>query len=358
MRAPVARLLGTLTAAAVALALAFALLFHPLVDADKVLWWAAAALALTYLAYSLLTVAHQSWGARLAGDAVQRSRIVAWREGLGLVGVVLASVVPALWGVSATAWLMAATLLLGLWALAGAPRPPRIAPAVAPRSREKGRMLAPWRDRAFVRLVLVSTLNGVATAVPATLVLFFIQDRLQGQEATQAIYLGLYFICGALSMPLWLQAVRRLGLERSWLLGMLLSVLAFVGAMGVGQGDVLLYGAVCALSGLALGSDLAMPAALLAGITARSAQGAQATEAHGLYFGWWNFASKLNLALAGGLTLPLLGWLGYTPGVRDAQGVQALTLVYCLLPCLLKLMAAGALYLFFIRTRHRSKYAN
>jgi len=51
-------------------------------------------LILTSLAFSLLSITHQSWGARLGGDEVQRARIVAWREGAGLLGVVLASVLP------------------------------------------------------------------------------------------------------------------------------------------------------------------------------------------------------------------------------------------------------------------------
>jgi GPH family glycoside/pentoside/hexuronide:cation symporter len=52
------------------------------------------------------------------------------------------------------------------------------------------------------------------------------------------------------------------------------------------------------------------------------------------------FATKLNLALAAGLALPLLGCLATHPGARDAQALQALTLAYCLLPCALKLLAA------------------
>jgi Na+/melibiose symporter-like transporter len=69
----------------------------------------------------------------------------------------------------------------------------------------------------------------------------------------------------------------------------------------------------------------------------------------GACFGWWNFAAKLNLALAAGLALPLLQWLGYAPGVREPQALQALTWAYCLLPCLLKLLAALALYLAIMR---------
>ena len=42
--------------------------------------------------------------------------------------------------------------------------------------------------------------------------------------------------------------------------------------------------------------------------------------------------------------------LGYAPGQRDPQALQALTLAYCLLPCALKLAAAGLLYKHFIAT--------
>ena len=72
-------------------------------------------------------------------------------------------------------------------------------------------------------------------------------------------------------------------------------------------------------------------------------------KAEGAYFGWWNFAAKMNLALAAGLALPLLAWFGYEPGARDAQALQTLTIAYCLLPCVLKLLAAGALYGLVIR---------
>jgi GPH family glycoside/pentoside/hexuronide:cation symporter len=66
----------------------------------------------TYAAYSAVSVAHQSWGAMLGGDALYRSRVVAWREGLGLVGVLLAAVTPALLGVP----VMLALLWVGLLA--------------------------------------------------------------------------------------------------------------------------------------------------------------------------------------------------------------------------------------------------
>jgi Na+/melibiose symporter-like transporter len=78
-----------------------------------------------------------------------------------------------------------------------------------------------------------------------------------------------------------------------------------------------------------------------------------AGQLEGRYFGWWNFATKLNLALAAGIALPLLAAFGYQPGERDAQAMQALTIAYCLLPCGLKLAAAGLLHVLWIRGEPR-----
>ena len=189
-------------------------------------------------------------------------------------------------------------------------------------------------------------LNGIASAVPATLVLFFVQDRLQASAAQEPVFLGSYFLAAALSMPLWLRAVRAWGLARSWGLGMALAVAVFVWAATLGAGDSAPFIVICVLSGAALGADLVMPGAMLAGLIGRAGD---LGRAQGAYYGWWAFATKLNLALAAGLALPLLGFFGYVPGTREPQALQALSYAYCLLPCVLKLAAGGLLFQFFVR---------
>ncbi|MBV7430656.1 MULTISPECIES: MFS transporter [unclassified Acidovorax] len=335
---------------AMVLALGLTGLFFPLVrGADGLTAWALVALLITYTAYSQLGIAHQAWGARLGGDELQRGRIVAWREGAALAGVVLASVLPALLGLPVMLGVFAMALLLGWWAWTRAPRPPAHAGGAAAggyRPSRHASLWRPWGRPAFRRLLAVFMLNGIASAIPATLVLFFIQDRLQAPPAQEPLFLAAYFVCAALSIPLWLRAVARWGLARTWLAGMLLAVAVFVWAAFVGVGDVLPFLAVCALSGVALGTDLALPGALLAGVIAAEGDSGQH---EGAYFGWWNLATKLNLALAAGLALPLLGWLGYTPGTRGDGGLQTLGIAYAVLPCVLKLMAAAALYALLLR---------
>lgn len=333
--------LGVGAMSAAVLALGLTSLFFPLVrGADALVAWALVALLITYTAYSQLSIAHQSWGARLGGDELQRGRIVAWREGAALVGVVLASVLPALLGLPVMLSVFTAALLLGWWCWARAPRPVRQDAGVY-RPSQHTSLWRPWGRPAFRRLLAVFMLNGIASAIPATLVLFFIQDRLQAPPAQEPMFLAAYFVCAALSIPLWLRAVARWGLARTWLAGMLLAIAVFVWTAFLGRGDVLPFLVVCALSGVALGTDLALPSALLAGVIAAEGDSGQH---EGAYFGWWNFATKLNLALAAGLALPLLGWWGYTPGTRSEEGLQTLDWAYAVLPCVLKLLAAGALY--------------
>ena len=235
-------------------------------------------------------------------------------------------------------------LWVGWYAWLRCPRPEVTLPSRAALSWHDD-LHHPWRVRAFRRLMGIFVLSGMASAVAATLVIFFIQDLLQA-PAHEPLFLGLYFLAAAMSMPMWMRSVRRWGLARSWLGGMGVSVLVFVWAMQLGAGNVLAFGWVCVLSGAALGADLAIPSAMLASVIAQ--RGDSGTH-EGAYFGWWTLASKLNLALAAGLTLPLLAWLGYQPANATPQGLQALSLIYALVPCALKLMAGSLLYVSFVR---------
>ena len=339
--------------AALVLALGFRGLFFPAVTgASALLWWCGGVLAATYLAYSVLSVIHQAWGARLGGDEAQRARIVGWREALSLVGVLVASVLPSAAGLEASTAVFAVLLALALVASVWAPRPGASARDTATHQAQTAAVpiaASPWQTPGFRRLLAVFLVNGIASAVPATLVLFFIRDRLQA-PAFEPLFLASYFAAGALSMPVWVRLVRRLGLARAWLAGMVLAVAAFAWAALLGAGDVAAFTAVCIASGIALGADLALPGAMLAGVIQRAGH---AGRLEGRYFGWWNFATKLNLALAAGIALPLLAAFGYQPGGRDAQALQALTIAYCLLPCALKLAAAGLLHLLWIRGEAR-----
>ena len=318
----------------------FVALFNP--PSHNTALWLLGSLALTYLGYSAASVAYQAWGADVGRDSNSRTRLTAAREGFGLLGVVLAAALPGLLatslneGIARLAWvlppllLVAAALSLGL---VGDGQP-----ELAPRQPLWPSLRRAWADTAFRRLLLVFIANGIAAALPATLFLFFVADVLQGEAASGPL-LALYFIAGAASLPLWVRLAARLGRALAWLGAMGLAMVAFAWASLLGAGDLWAYAFICLASGLALGADLTLPAAIAADLGERQGQA-------GACFGIWNFVAKLNLALAAGLALPLLALLGYEPG--GGEGLAALTYAYALLPLGFKALAGALLW----RWRH------
>jgi Na+/melibiose symporter-like transporter len=314
----------------------FGALLHP--PPVGTTFWLLASLVVTYVGFSAASVAYQAWGAAVGTDSRMRTRLTAAREGFGLVGVVVAAALPALLaselnsGIAQLAWVLPALLLPAAVLLLTFVDAERSAPPA--RRSVVASLRRALTDLSFRRLLLVFVANGISAALPATLFLFFVADVLQ-QEAASGLLLALYFVAGAASMPGWVWLAARAGRVRTWLAAMGLSVIAFAGAGLLGSGDLTLFASICVASGFALGADLALPAAMAADLGERQGQ-------PGTHFGVWNFVAKLNLALAAGLSLPLLAWLGYEPGSGDS--LPALRMAYALLPVSFKVLAGALLW--------------
>jgi glycoside/pentoside/hexuronide:cation symporter, GPH family len=346
-----------IAASAPLLALGMVALFHPQ-------WrgplppgiWLAGALVLVYFGYSVASISYQALGAEISGDYVERTRITAVREGLSLVGVVFAAAAPDLLaraygereGLPVFSLLFVPLLALCVWlTLRCAPRAPR-AVAPLPGVGTFAGMIEPLANPRFRALLVVFVLNGIAASIPATLVLFYVDDVLQRPDL-QGAFLALYFVCGAIGMPLWVRLAALIGKKRAWLVGMVVSVVGFFWAFALGSGDAAAFAAVCALSGLALGADLSLPPSILADVIDHDRRGA-GTRAQGAYFGLWNLVTKLNLALAAGIALPALALLGYVP-TAQSRSALALGIMYALVPSALKLAAAATLWFAPIESR-------
>ncbi|MEQ1517295.1 MAG: MFS transporter [Usitatibacteraceae bacterium] len=318
-------------------------------DQSVMAWWLVAMLFLVYTAFSTVQISYQSYGAEISDDALERTRVTSWREGLGLLGVFLAAALPEILskqhgprqGFADFATIFVPLVLL-MVALTVKFSPRAIVRTEAASKGALRAMLKPLHNALFKRLLIIFVFNGIAAAVPATLVLFFIDDVVKAPQLAAAFLIA-YFAAGALGMPLWVFLSARIGKGRAWCVGMVVSIVAFVWAFTLKSGDVTPFMVICILSGLGLGADLALPPSILADvIDDDDKRGLGRNE--GAYFGLWNLVTKMNLALAAGIALPSLAWLGYRPGVvQSNDGLLYLAGVYALLPCLLKAVAALAL---------------
>jgi Na+/melibiose symporter-like transporter len=312
-----------------------ALFYPPQSTGTQLFFWFLGSLIVVYLGFSLASIAYQSWGAALDQTQSQRSSITGVREVCGLIGVIIAAALPAFTGICALPYVFVLTLLIAAYfLLRHAPKPGLSTGGGFALSS----LLQPLRNSRFRWLIAVFILNGIAAAIPATLFLFYTNDRLLLQQYA-GLFLVEYFLAAALFMPVWVTLAKRHGEKKSWMIAMGLAIFTFIWAYFLGAGEVAGFAVICILSGAALGADLALPPALLAAVIG---QAGHIEKYSGTYFGIWNWATKLNLALAAGIALPMLQWMGYQSGSHDAAGLHALAVGYALLPCVFKF---GALLL-------------
>lgn len=327
---------------AVGTALGLVALFTPPGGVPPAVWLAVTLLIAT-TAFSLTSIAYQALGAAWDLSVHDRTRAVAWREGLALVGLLLAAVLPGALtpriGAAAAfqvyVLVFLPLLLVGVWLCRGwATRSRFEDAALVPLARPSLRPAGAWG------LYGVLFLSQLASAFPAVLFLFFVRDRLEAEALTGA-FLGVYFLSAAVGMPLWPWLGRRMGKPAAWQLGMAVAVAVFCWAAFLGPGNLWPFAVICVLSGLALGADLTLPGSLLAD-RLRLSEDANAA----ITFGWATFLGKAALAVASGVALPALGAIFfYMPGGENSPpALTALSIGYAAVPCVLKLISCIALF--------------
>ncbi len=314
----------------------FWMIFHPATQVPLI--WFAVSVLLCTTGFSIVSINLQSVGGLWKTNEGNRTIVSGVREAFGLLGLLCAAVVPVILSRlhgPQQAYHLLSLLFLPLLTVGGLlflgwlkAAPLSLADASAPRASWREVLRSPWQRRFFA----VCLLNSLASSIPAVLVLFFIRDRLDAESLT-GLFLVLYFLSGAISMMFWAALARRMGKVRAWRTSMGLACITFVWAVFLGQGDIPAFAAICILSGLALGADLALPPAILADHVAHTGQEADSTRLYAVLA----FTTKAALALATGITLPLLGLLGYEPGqTATGHAALALNLAYAGLPCLMK----------------------
>ncbi len=323
-------------------------LFRPpeAVGLGYLLGWGIAA----YLGWTLMSLPYTAWGAELSEDYDVRASLTASREGFMLVGTLVAIAWPTIIGagradaatLSGLAWLLVIALppivLITLWRV-----PEYRLSAHAVGWREGWALLS--ANKPFMRLLLAYVMNGLANGLPASLFTLFVAHVLLAEGWTGPLLL-VYFVIGIATLPAWLWLSRHIGKHRTWAVSMLWTSLVFAWVPFLGPGDTTAFFIICLLSGVGVAVDMALPAAIQADLVDidTAAGGGRRT---GLYFGIWNMATKLALALAVGIAFPLLEWFGFDATVvSDRDGTFALALFYGAVPIGFKLMATALMWNF------------
>lgn len=298
------------------------------------LWWFGLSLAGLFSAYSFLTICFYAQGVTKAGQLPGgHVQLAAWRETGALLGVCLAAVAPTLLvGLLGAPFAVFATgfaIMAGLAAWRMSPEWTEHIKAEPPVP-----MRAILADAAARRLLVLALVNATPLAVSSTLFLFFVESSLAA-PGWEGPLLVLFFLAAALSAPLWGSLAQRIGAKPTLLAAMAVAVMSFGFTTTLGTGDVVLFAIICVASGATIGADLtllpAMFARRLAVIAPNGGQG----------FGLWSLVSKFTLAFAAVTLFPLLENAGFAAGAQaqPEAALTMLTVLYALIPSLLKLVA-------------------
>lgn len=291
-----------------------------------------------YLGWTMVMLPYQSWGAELSDGFNERTRITAAREVTIVAGTLIAGGAGLVFDDGGSRTLLGLALLTAVllpltaaWALWRVPDPGRRLGSGPDWRRGLALMR---RNGPFCRLLLAYGLNGLANALPATLLLLFVDDYL-GLSGSAGVLLVCYFAAAILAVPIWVRLSQYWSKHRTWAAGLLATSTFFSLVVLLEPGDFGLYLAICILTGCGLGADLVLPASMQADVVDRDTADGGGRRT-GLYFALWSLMTKLSLALAVGLAFPLLDLAGFDAD-EGRQGHWALLALYGLAPVAIKL---------------------
>ncbi len=293
-----------------------------------------------YIAGTLAIVPLGAWGAELSPDYNKRSSIAGIRVAFGLTGSLAALLFAVIFAgessaelgktLSGVTWLVIITLFAATL----------LAAFLVPDDKEtelpENTLKAAWdvvsKPTPFRQLLASFFLNAVGNAIPASLFILYVTHVLGAADAVGRM-LFLYFVCSALSVPVWVAISKRLGKHQTWTIAILLAAAFFVWTPFLGTESLTIFYVIVIVTGFATGADLVLPTAINGDLIEWDAL-QTGYKRPGLFFALWGTATKLSFALAIGIAFPLLDVFGFSAtGDNDANAIQGLAVLYGL-PCI------------------------
>ncbi|MBT7335789.1 MAG: MFS transporter [Gammaproteobacteria bacterium] len=332
-------------------------------------------LSVFFIGSTMIGLPHRAWGAELSTDYHQRSRVTAAREIYVLVGLMLAAAVPMIIEIRADGGSGVGQVFSTLWRDAmGAFSGDFREKTIVDRATLTGPVLAglAWtiimilplcvaivlwfvkepaaditesrpsfrdglklvlKNGPMLRVLIIVLLVHFGESFRNAVSLFFIRD-IVGVPTIGAAYF-FYFIAGLGAIPFWLWLGRKVGKHKAFMWTLVTVACVSTANLFLEQGDYLPFFLLFVVKGFCFGGLQFLPIAMLADVVDVDAARSGGRRA-GTYFAFLGFTEKLAIAFGTGVSLNIVGLLGFDPSGGTAAstdlGVYALRMVYCLGP--------------------------
>jgi glycoside/pentoside/hexuronide:cation symporter, GPH family len=312
-----------------------------------------------YLGFTATKLPFEAWGAELSPDYKERTRVATFRQAYSLIGLVVATLIPAfvlMRGGATTADVLAGMswiiiILLPLAAMLTFLVVPDHSPAEQKTGETIWRQWRPlWRNGPFRMIALALFIAYIAETARVTITLFFARDVI-GVTNIGAVYVY-YFVAGLVAVPFWGWFGNRIGKHRALMVAFSLLIIINSSMFFLAKGQTDLFTAMFIAKGLCFGALELLPAAMIAD-TVDIDVAQTKRQRQGLFFAIVGIVVKLGQAFGQGLSLNLLGLAGYdAAGSNTEAAISSLRLLYAIMPNLLLLLSLWLLSR-YILSAHR-----
>ena len=308
--------------------------------------WMGVGVFLFYSAMTIVVVPHTSLGAELSVDHHERTRIfgvrhVTWTLGsfvaVGGMAVLIAADDPRGTASSLSLVAIVLTAVMMLWLIVGIrERPEYQGRGEANPFKAFGDVLRNPHALLLLIVFLIESVGGATITILTT----YVSEYIVGTPENTALYILLYMIPSAVSVPIWVRVSRRVGKKRLWIFSTLVTACGFGAMMFLQEGSSVLISCLAVVLGTGAGAGAVVAPSIQADvIDYDELETGQRKE--GAYFAAWNFVFKS----ATGITLMMTGFVldqvGFVPNQEQTDGAKlALKVLYALVPLAFYLVGA------------------
>ncbi len=299
-------------------------------------WYFTFWMLVLYSGWTLLVIAHITWGVELSNDYHERSRIASYRQGAALIGSLIITLIPVgidqFTGASETLRIHAigAFIMISLPIFAGLviwstnqspPASHTIKSLSGPRWLDFLRIVRESRNMRILLLSNMAVLLAVGTT--ASTMLFYTESVLRlGNWSTLAIVPFLF--SGLLFLPLWRSLARSVGKHKAYRISMIIQVALLSLFLVIPAENLVLALLAFILIGANQGTINFLPQAMIADVADVDAS-SSGTVRTAIFIGLLQSTSKISGALSVALMYMLLPLTGFDPSPNAENTASSLS---------------------------------
>jgi Na+/melibiose symporter-like transporter len=312
-------------------------------------------LLVCYLAYSLLGLSHAAWGANLAGDYKERSRIFGWSQAVAVIGSVGLLLAPILTNgaikpgdadsMPKIAWLLmvVAAICIPLNVLF---TPERVVRDTRKEKASFKDMAAIFTTGSMFRLVIADLLLTLGVNTTAPMYVFFFHTA-KGFEISEVSYLLIPYIgAGIFGAPIWAGVANRFGKHRAIQIACVAYAITQSILMAIPAGMLAATAVGMFAVGFTASAFVPMMRAMVGDVTdeLRLSTG---KERAGVLYSLVILVQKIGTSVTAIIVLPILQYVGFNPkphAVNTPEAIFGLQMCYLFAPVIFVILGGLAFF--------------